>query len=737
MASNRTWQATGYELPKKQKAQGSNKDNRKGETKLLVVDDEPRLCHSLKELLELQGYQCEVAVGGVAAIQALQHTKYDLILLDLNMPEVDGHKVMQFIKNRHLQSDVIIISGETSFEEASWALQQGAHDFLRKPYGNGELLHSVKRVLQKRQLKAENNRMQKWLADSERRYRFLVNNSPDIIYMLDEKGCFSFINNRISYLLGYSNDDLLGKHYSEVVHPHDLGKAHLTFDEHRIEPNTTSNIEFRIMKKGASRLSDNLLESQLVTVELNAIGVYENQDGTDNKQFIGTYGVIRDISERKKAEAIINHQLYHDVLTSLPNRILFRDRLDNAISQAKRNSKMLAVMYLDLDGFKIINDSLGHMTGDELLQAVAQRLRLSLREGDTLARVGGDEFNLLLPEVSRREDAAVIAHKIIKNLKSSFEIDGNEVFIGLSIGIALYPNDGEEIDILIKNADMAMYHIKGRGKNGYEFFSNNMLGRISRHNSLENSLHKALDENQFVLMFQPQQAVDTGKIIGVESLIRWQHPEEGLISPIDFISLAEETGQITDIGEWVLRTACAEYSRWRSQGISDIKIAVNLSSAQLYRADFVQTVLDILAENKMPGRLLELEITENSLVQDIEHVVEKLRQLTEHGIQVAVDDFGTGYSSLCYLQSLPLNTLKIDGSFINTIKSTDDKHSIISAIVTMAKDMDLGVIAEGVETETQLEYLRSIGCPQAQGYLLSYPLSADSTLELLSQAQIH
>ena len=732
MRSKKPWQATGYDLQKKQQLQGSIKDNSRGEARLLVVDDEPRLCHSLKELLELHGYQCEAAIGGAEAIQELQNTTYDIILLDLKMPEVDGHEVMRFVKKYCPQSDVIIVSGETNFEEAAWALQQGAHDFLRKPYASGELLHSLESVLQKRQLKAENGRMEKWLADSERRYRFLVNNSPDIIYMLDERGRFSFINNRISNLLDYNNGDLLGKHYSEVVHPYDLGKAHLTFDEYRMEPFSTRNVEFRLVKKGAKSLPDMPLESQLITVELNAMGVYEEPEDADDKQFVGTYGVIRDISKRKKAEAIINHQLYHDALTSLPNRILFRDRLEIAISHAKRNGKMLAVMFLDLDGFKIINDSLGHMTGDELLQAVAQRLRLSLREGDTLARVGGDEFNLLLPEVSCREDAAIIARKIIDNLKRSFEIDGNEVFIGLSIGIALYPNDGEQIDMLIKNADMAMYHIKGRGKNGYEFFSDNMLGRVSRHNSLERGLRKALEENQFVLMFQPQQAIDTGKIVGVESLIRWQHPEEGLISPIDFISLAEETGQITDIGEWVLRTACAEYGRWRSEGITDIKIAVNLSAAQLYRADFVQTVLDILEENQMPGEMLELEITENSLVQDIEHVVEKLRQLAEHGIQVAVDDFGTGYSSLCYLQTLPLNTLKMDRSFINTIQSTGDQHSIITAIVAMAKDMELSVIAEGVETETQLEYLRSIGCPQAQGFLLSHPLSADNTLELLS-----
>ena len=726
MTSEKTWKSTEYPLKKS----GSIQNRQMRKAKILIVDDEPRLCQSLKAILELEGYQSYAAIGGEKAIEALQKSNFDIILLDLNMPDIGGHQVMQFIKLNCPDSDVIVVSGESNFSQASWALKQSVHDFLRKPYLHQELLHSIESVLQKRQLKTENSRIQKYLVNSERRYRFLVDNSPDITYMLDDKGCFSFINSRISTLLDYSQDELLGKHYTDIVHPDDLDKAHLTFDEHAVEPDTTNNIEFRVVKKrGAPSL-----KPEFITVELHAMGVYDDYDSTSEEHFIGSYGVIRDISERKKAEAVINYQLYHDVLTSLPNRTLFRDRLDIAISQAKRNERVLAVMFLDLDGFKNINDSLGHMMGDELLQAVAQRLLQSLRKGDTLARVGGDEFNLLLPEIKEHKDAALIATKIIDTLKKPFKIDGHEVYIGLSIGIALYPKDGQEMSTLIKNADMAMYHIKGHGKNGFEFFSNNMLSNASPHNSLQNGLDRALEENQFILMFQPQTSISNGKIVGVESLIRWQHPEEGLISPADFIGLAEETGQISDIGEWVLRTACAEYRRWHDQGIYNIKIAVNLSTAQLYRDDFVPTVLQILEQNRMPGELLELEITENALAQDMEQVIEKLRLLADHGIKVAVDDFGTGYSSLGYLQSLPLNTLKMDRSFINTIQTAEDQHSIITAIIALAKDMQLNVIAEGVETETQLSYLSSIGCPQAQGFLLSHPLSADNTMELLTKA---
>lgn len=698
---------------------------------LLVVDDEPLMCRSLKELLELNGFDCQMAIGGEEAILRVQQQQFDLILLDLNMPGVDGHQVMDYVKEYHLHTDVIVVSGETTFDEAAWALHKGANDFIRKPYAAGELLHSVKKCLRKRHLEQENQRIQSCLAESERRHRFFVNNSPDIIYMLDTRGRFNFVNDRALQLLGYSREELIGLHYSEIVYAEDVDKARLVFDAHRTGRRAVQDVELRLERKPKSDALGPAFGSRMLTVELNAMGAYESIEAYPGKRFVGTYGVIRDISERKRAEEIINHQLYHDVLTSLPNRALFWDRLEVALCRAKRNHQMLAVMFLDLDGFKVVNDSLGHLTGDELLQAVAMRLRACMREGDTLARAGGDEFNLLLPEINCREDAAAIAEKLIDNLKHPITLGGHEICVGLSIGIALYPDDGVNMEVLIRHADMAMYHIKARGKNGYEFFSDNMLARVSKHFSIESGLRHALEDNQFALYYQPQYAADSGRIVGVEALIRWNHPQEGLISPADFIPLAEETGLISDIGEWVLREACAEYSRWQQAGMPDIRMAVNLSAAQLYRADFVENVLALLQEHDMPGDCLELEITENMLMQDMEHMVQKLQLLAKHGIRVSVDDFGTGYSSLGYLQALPLHTLKMDRSFVSHIEAVDEQHSIVTAIVTMAKGLGLNIIAEGVETEVQLEYLRSIGCPEVQGFLFAKPMSAENIQPLL------
>ncbi|PLY13844.1 MAG: two-component system response regulator [Sedimenticola sp.] len=698
-------------------------------TRILIVDDEPRLCNSLKVLLELRGYSCDTATGGVKALQTLRQSSFDIMLLDLKMPELDGHQVMDYVKTSLPDLDVIIVSGETTFDEATWAYQQGAQDFLRKPYAAGELIRSIEKVVNRRILERENKKLHRELLNSEQQHRFFVNSSPDIIYMLDKDGRFSFVNDRICTLLGYSTDEILGKHYSEIVFQEDLKKIHFNFPEQRTGSRASRGVEFRLVHKNNVKTA-NFAGFRTVTVELTSMGVY-SWDRAKSRRFLGTYGVIRDISERKQAEEIINYQLYHDLLTSLPNRTLFRDRMAIALSQVKRTGKKLAVMYLDLDGFKVINDSLGHLVGDELLQAVALRLNRTLRDSDTLARVGGDEFNLLLPEIGNADDAAVIAEKIIEALKSPFLINGHELSISISIGIAIYPDDGGNIETLIRNADMAMYHIKGRGKNGYEFFTNNMISRVSHHYSLESGLRKALDEGQFRLFFQPQQELLNGRFTGVESLIRWQHPQEGLIYPDDFIPLAEETGLITDLGEWVINASCAELGRWRKAGLVNIKMAVNLAAAQLYRTDFVEKVFHALDKNKIPGECLELEITENVLMQDMENVVQKLHQLTARGIGIAVDDFGTGYSSLGYLQSLPLSKLKIDRSFVNKIQSIDEKHSIVSAIVAMAKDLGLNLTAEGVETDVQLNYLKSIQCPQVQGFLISPPLSPEKVFSRL------
>ena len=700
-------------------------------SKVLVVDDEVRMRSSVGDLLQAYGHQCELAAGGEEALGLLSTGSIDLMLLDLNMPGIDGYQVMREVKENYPDTDVIVVSGETTFESATEALRCGAQDFLRKPYAPEELIRIVGNTLRKRSLERNIRDMNRCLEASEHRYRFIVNNSPDIIYMLDNRGHFVFLNDRIKTILGYETDELLGKHYSDFVHKDDLDKAMYVFDERRTGARASHNIEFRLLCKGSS-LPFRYFESRSITIELSAMGVYAEQEADQKEAFVGTYGVVRDISERKRAEEVINFQLYHDLLTKLPNRALFRDRLNLAISQAKRSKSKLAVMFLDMDRFKVINDSLGHLAGDQLLQTIALRLSSCLRDGDTLARVGGDEFNLLVPGINGRDDAAMVARKIMERLKEPVVLDGYEVFVSFSIGIAIFPEDGQTIDVLVKNSDMAMYHTKTHGKNGYEFFADNMKAAFHRQLSMENGIRKALEKKEFELFYQPQVDVMEGRVCGMEALIRWNHPERGVLLPDQFIPLSEETGLIVEIGNWVLDSACRELKAWRLQGVSDdVQMAVNISAAQLMQPEFERTVLDIMAKHGVSGRQLELEITENILMQDMDQAVSKFQQLAANGVRVAVDDFGIGYSSLSYLHSLPLNTLKIDRSFISGVQAAKDRSSIVTAVLAMARELNLEVVVEGVERKAQVDYLRRLECSKAQGYFLGRPGPSEEIRELL------
>jgi diguanylate cyclase (GGDEF)-like protein/PAS domain S-box-containing protein len=721
MKSTESWLGSEFlpELP-------ANKDRaaraaKTAPARILVVDDEVRMRESVRDLLKAYGHASIIAANGQVALEILHGNPIELILLDLNMPEISGLEFLELLKTDFPEIDVVIVSGEATFSNATEALRNGVSDFLRKPYNPVELLGIIENVLKKRSLEREFKQVHQKLEASEYRYRFIVDNSPDIIYMLDEAGYFCFVNDRISQLLDYKQDDLIGHHYSEVVHEDDVEKAKYAFAERRTGDRASRNVEFRLRCKDNSQPS-RYFESRSVSVELNSMGIYRDAGGGEQRCYVGTYGVARDISERKRAEEIINFQLYHDLLTQLPNRALLRDRLGLAISQAKRNGNQLALMYLDMDRFKVINDSLGHVAGDQLLQTVANRLRNCLRDSDTLARVGGDEFNLLVPEVTGRVDAIRLVEKVLANLKAPIFIDGVEVFVSFSIGIALFPDNGETMDALIKHADIAMYHVKRRGKDGYEFFANEMKGSADQHLSLDTGLRRAIDEGQLQVYFQPQINLQSGKVSGMEALLRWKHPEVGNISPTEFIPVAEESGLINEIGLWVLDAGCAELSKWRKAGHDQVKLAVNVSSKQLAQADFEQQVFHVLTRHGVPGSALELEITENVLIQDMDQVVHKLRQLHAEGICIAVDDFGIGYSSLGYLQSLPLSTLKIDRSFVSGIRATSSRNSIVTAIIAMAKELGLDIIAEGVETEIQHQQLKRLGCPNAQGFLFSRPM---------------
>ena len=732
MKSAINWLETSYGPENGQSTQRAVDNMEATASTILVVDDDVRMTQSVRELLAAYGYSSMTAGGGEEALRVLAEHDIDLMLLDLNMPGVDGYQVMRQVSEHHPGTDIVVISGETTFESATEALRNGAQDFLRKPYAPDRLIQILNGVLHKQRLEQNIREVNQRLEASENRYRFIVNNSPDIIYMLDDEGRFAFVNDRVTGLLGYKPEEILGKHYSELVHKEDLEKARYAFDERRTGVRASHDIELRLLCKDTS-LPYRYFESRSITIELNAMGMYQKKRSGDDKGFFGTYGVARDISERKRAEEIINFQLYHDLLTNLPNRALFRDRLNLAISQARRQDSQLAVMFLDMDRFKVINDSLGHLAGDQLLQAVAGRLTTCLRDSDTLARVGGDEFNLLIPDIAGREDAVMIATKIFDQLKQPVQLEGHEVFVSFSIGIALFPQDGASMEVLIKNADMAMYHTKSHGKNGYEFFSDNMKGLFQQQLSMENSIRRALDGNQFELFYQPQMEVSSGRICGMEALLRWHHPERGLLLPDDFIPLSEESQLIIRIGNWVLEAACRELRKWIKAGLDDIILAVNISAAQLEQQGFVDGILEKLKRYGVSGNRLELEITENVLMHDMDKAVSKLRKLAAHGVRVAVDDFGVGYSSLGYLKSLPLNTLKIDRSFISEIRSSQDRNSIVTAIIAMARELNLEIVAEGVENQGQMDYLRALNCCKAQGYLLGYPVSAKEARQALKK----
>ena len=433
---------------------------------------------------------------------------------------------------------------------------------------------------------------------------------------------------------------------------------------------------------------------------------------------------------KKRVEDMLQHQASHDRLTGLPNRLLFDERLSLALARTHRYGEMLSVMFLDLDGFKTVNDTLGHAAGDQLLKHVAQRLTACLRHEDILARWGGDEFTLLLSPISGAEETARIATQILDALKMPLEIDGQELHIKASLGIALAPYDGEDAETLLKNADAAMYRAKQQGRNNYQLYTSAIGSKAQERLVLENNLYRSLERQEFQLHYQPQVDLQTGEIVGMEALIRWQSRDSGFISPSVFIPIAEEMGLISSIGEWVLWTACAQNRDWQSLGLPPIRIGVNLSALQFQQKNLVQVIAQVLESTQLEPCYLELEITESIAMQNIASTIAVLRTLRDMGIQIAIDDFGTGYSSLSSLKHFPLDKLKVDQSFIHDLVTDSSDAAIIKALVALGHGLNLEVIAEGVETEEQLSFLRSVQCDAMQGYLLSRPLPAQEATNL-------
>ena len=689
---------------------------------VLIVDDEPGQLDSLKELMTISGYEVSTASCGFDAIKMLEQQSYDSVLLDLNMPNGSGYEVIDHVAQTKIDVKIIVISGNTDFESTRNALKKGAYDFLKKPYVPDELLATVKNATSTKQLEVTNENIQKKLEESEHLHRFIVDNSPDIVFILDKDGNFTFLNETVYQALGFEKNELLGQHYSKLVSSPNKELARNVFAEPRNGRRKSHKVELKLTCKDGSE--HRYFDTTSMSIDPGGAGIRG-----------GVYGVARDVTEKKQAQEVINHHAYHDTLTKLPNRMLMEDRLGVAMTQALRNGQRLAVIFLDLDRFKWINDTLGHAMGDRLLQSVSHRLESCIRKGDTLARFGGDEFALILPNVNQEEDAQIIAQKILEVFKEPLRIEEHELYVTASIGIALYPDSGDTIEALIASADLAMYSVKERGKNGYEFFHPSMNEASSARLNTERELRKALATDDIKICYQPQVNAITEKLVGFEALIRWEHPINGLIYPGDFIPIAEETGIILELGRYVLDRACADVQKWRQEGMKNVRVSINFSSVQVEHDNFIEDVLSALHKYDLPGSVLEAEITENVIMNDMSSAIRKLRELATHDIKVAIDDFGTGYSSLSYLQQFPINTLKIDKSFVSSINESEEATSIVDAIVAMAKGLKLNLIAEGVETDPQLEYLKNLGCESIQGYLFGKAEGVDRTTEILNCAE--
>ncbi|HXX52950.1 MAG TPA: EAL domain-containing protein, partial [Thermodesulfovibrionales bacterium] len=529
------------------------------------------------------------------------------------------------------------------------------------------------------------------------------------VTITDRNGKIIYINPADAEMHGYQLEELTGKN-ARIFAPPEIWKAkNLQQTLMRFRRETTNT------RKDGSAFPVQLM-SDVVT----------DPDG----EVFAVITTCEDITERKKNEETIRQLAFYDALTGLPNRSLFNDRLNQELAKARRHKGLLAIMFLDLDRFKVVNDTLGHAVGDLLLQEVGQRLRGIIREGDTVSRFGGDEFVMIFPDVAHLEDISSVAEKILRNLSYVYVLNGNEIHITASIGISVFPDSGDEQEVLLKNADTAMYFAKEQGRNNYQFYSATINKNALEKLILESHLRKA-STNEFIVYYQPQVDLRSGRISGAEALVRWKHPEYGLLSPIKFIPLAEETGLISSIGRHVCFTACAQNKTWQEAGFFPIRMAINISMHQFNQKDFLKVLTGTLDEVGLAAEYVELEITESIVMQNLEHTASVLNELKALGIHCTVDDFGTGYSSLAYLKNLPIGKLKLDKSFVSSLTKNPNDDAISRAVISMAHSLNLRVVAEGVETVEQLEFLRAHHCDEVQGFLFGKPLPAREFVQLL------
>lgn len=556
----------------------------------------------------------------------------------------------------------------------------------------------------------------KLVEEKLRRSARALESAMEAVMITDTEGIIVSVNAAFSKITGYSAEEIIGKN------------RQMLFTRRHVEETGDS---IRISLKNTSQWQGGIWNRRKNGEEYPGF-MFVSATLDENGRLMEYVYIFDDLSERGQEKSYAGRLVFYDSLTSLPNRFLFKDRLSSELAHGKHQPHLMAVMFLDIDRFRNINETLGDLIGDQILKIVSSRLKACVREGDTVARMGGDEFALQLPHLTSSDEAVRVAQKIIDTFKTTFLVEGHELFLTPSIGIGIFPNDGDRPETLMKNADIAMHRAKEKGGNSYRLFTSSMNARILEKMMLENKLRKALKRNEFELHYQPQFDLDSGRIIGMEALIRWRQPELGLVSPGEFIPLAEETGLIIPIGEWVIRTACARNKAWQDDGFGPIRVAVNLAASQFQQENIGEIITRILEKKGLDSRFFEVEITESAIMQNVESAISTMNILKDRGIQISIDDFGTGYSSLSYLKKFPIQTLKIDRSFISEITTDSDDKAIVTAIIAMAKSLKLKVIAEGVETVEQLDLLRCLKCDEVQGFLFSKPLPPEEFTKLLS-----
>jgi diguanylate cyclase (GGDEF)-like protein/PAS domain S-box-containing protein len=685
--------------------------------KILLVENDPTAAAEICAALAAANsgsFNVEHVSQLVEGIERLSKKGIDAVLLDLSLPDSQGIETFDKLFTVAPEVPILILSGHINEALAKQAVGRGAQDYLLPTHLNG---YSLPRALCNA---IERKAIEDALYVEKERAMVTLNSIGDAVLCTDFSGHVTYLNQVAEKLTGWSRQEALNRPLVEVFQIIDGSTRKTAVDpmEMAVEQNRTVGLALNCVLVRRDGFES--------TIEDSAAPIHDRAG-----RIIGAVIVFHDVSAARAMSLQMTYSAQHDVVTNLPNRLLLNDRISQSIALARRQDRPIAVIFLDLDRFKYINESLGHATGDQLLQSVSRRLLASVRGSDTVSRQGGDEFVILLSEIINPEDAATSAKRILCSLSAPHSISGQDLHIDGSIGISVYPEDGGDAETLIKSADTAMYHAKECGRNNFQFFKAEMNRKAVERQSLEGSLRRALEREEFLLHYQPKVNLDTGKITGAEALIRWQQPDRGLVPPSQFVPVAEDCGLILPIGHWVMREACHQARAWRDAGLPPLPMAVNVSAVQFCDKGFVNSLQIILAETGLEPRYLELELTERVLMEDVESTVAVLKELKRTGVQLAVDDFGTGYSSLSYLGKFPIDTLKIDQSFIRQITTTPDETTIVAAMISMGRSLRLRVVAEGVETPQELEFLRIHQCDEAQGYLFSRPIPAHQFAQLL------